>query len=161
TPVGRSRAMKSRSPWLFVPPLYFLQGLPVILVQQFSALFYKKMGVPNDEIALWTSLLGWPWIVKMLWGPVIDMTATKRAWTIRMQAAIACCLFAFAFAIPLASFWPVTLGILFLVAFLSATHDIASDGYYLVALEKEQQAFFVGITSTFFRLAWVFCTGAL
>ncbi|MBI3544395.1 MAG: MFS transporter [Deltaproteobacteria bacterium] len=150
-----------RSPWLFVPSLYFQQGLPVILVQQFSVLLYKKLGVSNEQIAFWTSLLAWPWVLKMLWGPLVDLTAPKRSWVLAMQLGIAACLLALGFAVSSSVFWPLTLALLLVIAFLSATHDIALDGYYIVALPIEKQAFFLGISNASFRLAMVFCTGAL
>jgi MFS transporter, PAT family, beta-lactamase induction signal transducer AmpG len=151
----------SRSPWLFVPSLYFQQGLPVILVQQLSVILYKRMGVPNEQIGLWTSLIAWPWILKMLWGPLVDTRATKRGWIFAMQAGVAALLAFTAFGVVSPSFLPLTLALFFVTAFFSATHDIALDGYYLLALPKEQQAFFMGIRSAFFRLAMIFCNGAL
>ena len=150
-----------QSPWLFIPTLYFQQGLPVILVQQFSVLLYKKLGVPNERIGLWTSLLAWPWIIKMLWGPLVDLTASKRSWTLAMQVAISAGLLAVALAVTSTYFFPLTLALLAALAFLSATHDIALDGYYLVSLPQESQAFFLGISNASFRLAWIFCTGTL
>jgi PAT family beta-lactamase induction signal transducer AmpG len=153
-----------RSPWFFVPTVYFQQGLPVILVQQFSVLLYKKLGLPNDQILYWTSLLGWPWVIKMFWGPLVDLNGTKRSWTLWMQLGICISLFALGFVVATGSIsfiWPVSLAVLLFVAFLSATHDIALDGYYIVALPKDAQAFFLGITSMFFRLAMIFCTGTM
>lgn len=151
-----------KSPWTYVPSLYFQQGLPVILVQQFSVLLYKRLGVPNEQIGLWTSLLAWPWIIKMLWGPLVDLIGTKRGWVLGMQLAIVAMLLLSAFALLSPSFFQITLGLFFVTAFLSATHDIALDGYYLLALEgTSQQAYFLGIRTSFFRLAMVFCTGAL
>lgn len=152
---------KSRSPWLYVPTLYFQQGLPVILVQQFSVLLYKKLGIANDEIGLWTSLIAWPWIIKMFWGPMVDVTGTKRKWIQSMQLLITIGLAVAALAVTSDAFLPITLSIFLVLAFFSATHDIALDSYYLHALKKEDQAFFVGIRSTFFRLAMVFTTGTL
>ncbi|MFL5812078.1 MAG: MFS transporter [Bdellovibrionia bacterium] len=153
-----------RSPWLFVPSLYFQQGLPVILVQQFSVLLFKKLGFPNDQILYWTSLLGWPWVIKMFWGPAVDINGTKRSWTLWMQLGITVCLFALGMIVASGAtsfIWAASLAILLVIAFLSATHDIALDGYYIVALPKDAQAFFLGITSMFFRLAMIFCTGAM
>src|SRR4051812_3224690 len=100
------RATRS-SPWYFVPSLYFQQGLPVILVQQFSVLLYKKLGVPNEQIALWTSLIAWPWIIKMLWGPLVDLTASKRRWVLTMQALVTVSLIAFALAVGSLNFLPI------------------------------------------------------
>jgi PAT family beta-lactamase induction signal transducer AmpG len=153
--------MKRRSPWFYVPSLYFQQGLPVILVQQFSVLLYKKLGISNDQITFWTSLLAWPWVVKMFWGPVVDLHGTKRSWTLWMQLGISVALFALAAVVMTPGFWWPSLALLLVMAFLSATHDIALDGYYLVALEEKDQAFFMGITSMFFRLSMIFCTGTL
>ncbi|MCM2278918.1 MAG: MFS transporter [Oligoflexia bacterium] len=151
----------SRSPWFYIPALYFQQGLPVILVQQFSVILYKKLGVPNDQIGLWTSLIAWPWILKMLWGPWVDTRGTKRAWVFSMQLGVLALLAATAAFVTSPYFLAVTLALFFATAFFSATHDIALDGYYLLALRKDQQAFFMGIRSTFFRLAMIFCNGAL
>lgn len=149
------------NPWLFVPFLYFLQGIPVVVVQQMSVTMYKKMGVDNAQIGLWTSLIAWPWTVKMLWGPLVERYGTERAWVVVMQAMIFAALLAAAFGITQAAFLPVTLGIFFVVAFLSATHDIAADGFYLAALPERLQSFFVGVRSAFFRLAMIFGTGGL
>ena len=150
-----------RSPWFYVPSLYFQQGLPVVLVQQFSVLLYKRLGVSNDRIGLWTSLIAWPWILKMLWSPAIDLKSSKRFWVLTAQLFVLLGLFLAAFALTNSGFLPITLGLFALVAVFSATHDIALDGYYLVALERDEQAFFVGVRSTFFRMAMVFCNGAL
>lgn len=149
------------NPWLFVPALYFLQGIPVAFVQQMSVTMYKKMGVDNAQIGLWTSLIAWPWTVKMLWGPLVDRYGTKRSWIVAMQALLFAALLASAVGVTQAAFLPVTLGIFFIVAFLSATHDIAADGFYLLALPERLQAFFVGVRSAFFRLAMIFATGGL
>ncbi|OFZ19091.1 MAG: hypothetical protein A2X94_10095 [Bdellovibrionales bacterium GWB1_55_8] len=158
-PITRSPAV--RTPWAFVPSLYFQQGLPVIIVQQVSVLLYKKMGMPNDQIGLWTSLVVWPWILKMLWGPLVDLHGKKRNWVLGTQALIGIALGLCALAVTTKSFLAVTLGIFFITAFLSATHDIALDGYYMLALPKDRQAFFMGIRTTFFRLAMVFSNGFL
>jgi PAT family beta-lactamase induction signal transducer AmpG len=151
----------STSPWLFVPSLYFMQGVPVVVVQTLSVTMYKKMGVPNADIGLWTSLIAWPWIAKMLWGPLVESNGTRRSWIVVMQALIIAGLGFAAFGIGQSGFLALTLGIFFIIAFLSATHDIAADGYYLLALREKQQASFVGIRSAFFRLAMIFATGFL
>jgi MFS transporter, PAT family, beta-lactamase induction signal transducer AmpG len=150
-----------RSPWWFVPSLYFMQGLPVVVVQTLSVTMYKKMGVSNAEIGLWTSLIAWPWIAKMLWGPLVEGYGTRRSWIIAMQAIIIACLGFAAYSMGMPGFFAISLGIFFVIAFLSATHDIAADGFYLLALREKQQAFFVGIRSTFFRLAMIFGSGIL
>ncbi|MBF0502629.1 MAG: MFS transporter [Candidatus Riflebacteria bacterium] len=151
----------SKSPWWYVPSLYFQQGLPVIIIQQVSVLMYKKMGIQNDQIGLWTSLIIWPWILKMLWAPFLDLHGKKRSWVIAMQVLITASLGGAALAITTQSFLVITLIIFFVTAFFSATHDIALDGYYMLALSKNNQAFYAGIRSTFFRLAMVFSNGFL
>jgi PAT family beta-lactamase induction signal transducer AmpG len=152
---------QSRSPWWYVPSLYFQQGLPVILIQQFSVIFYKKLGVSNDQIGLWTSLITWPWILKMFWGPLVDSYGTKRKWILFTQLMVTLLIAVSAFAVETEHFLVISLSVFFVMAFFSATHDIALDAYYLVALKRDEQAFFVGIRSTFFRLAMIFCTGGL
>ena len=155
------RSYTKRSPWLFVPSLYFQQGIPVILVQQASVFLYKRMGIANDQIALWTSLISWPWILRLLWSPVVDLKSTKRNWIILTHVGVIFALLAVAWSLSSHSFLVLSLGFFLTVAFISATNDTAVDGFYLAALEKEDQAFFVGIRSTFFRLAMIFCNGAL
>jgi MFS family permease len=152
---------KARSPWAFVPSLYFMQGLPVMVVQQMSATMYKSMGVDNAQIGLWTSLIAFPWIVKLLWGPLVDTSGTKRGWIVTMQALLIAALGLLATTITQSAFLPLSLAAMFLIAFFSATHDIAADGFYLLALKEKAQAFFVGIRSACFRLATIFCTGVL
>jgi PAT family beta-lactamase induction signal transducer AmpG len=152
---------KVRSPWTFVPSLYFMQGLPVMVVQSMSVTMYKKMGVDNAQIGLWTSLIAFPWIVKMLWGPLVDTSGLKRGWIVTMQAAIIAGLGALAFTMGSDSFLPLSLAAMFMIAFMSATHDIAADGFYLLALKEKAQAFFVGIRSASFRLATIFTTGVM
>ena len=152
---------RSSYPWLFIPLLYFLEGVPYVIVTTLSVLMYNKLGVSNDQIALWTSLIAFPWTLKMLWGPLVDLTLTKRRWIVITQGLILVGLAAATLAVGLPNFLPVTLGVFAVLAFLSATHDIAADGFYLLALGKEQQAFFVGIRSTFYRLATIFGTGFL
>ena len=156
-----SLAYPARSPWWYVPSLYLQQGLPVIIIQQVSVVMYKKLGIANDRIGLWTSLIIWPWILKMLWAPGLDLYGRKRTWVLVMQAFIIAFLGGAALAITTQSFLAITLGLFFLTAFLSATHDIALDGYYMLALPKKVQAFFAGIRTTFFRVAMVFSNGFL
>lgn len=150
-----------RSPWRFVPTLYFAEGLPYVVVNTVSVILYKRMGVDNAAIAFWTSLLYLPWVAKMLWGPLVDTRATKRTWIVGMQLALAGCLAAAAATLQMPAFFAASLGVLTLAAFLSATHDIAADGFYLLALDERQQALFVGVRSMFYRAAMVFGTGVL
>lgn len=152
---------KPKNPWAFVPSLYFMQGLPVMIVQSMSVTMYKKMGVDNAQIGLWTSLIAFPWIVKMLWGPLVDTSGLKRGWIVTMQAILIAGLGALALSMGAGAFLPISLAVMFLIAFISATHDIAADGFYLLALKEKAQAFFVGIRSASFRLATIFTTGVL
>jgi PAT family beta-lactamase induction signal transducer AmpG len=160
--MSASRAPQAgRSPWLFVPTLYFAEGIPYILVNTVSVVLYKRLGVDNATLAFWTSLLYLPWVVKMLWGPLVDTWGTKRAWILWTQLALALGLAAVAGALTLPAFFAVSLAVFVLVALVSATHDIAADGFYLYALSERQQAAFVGIRSLFYRLAMIFGSGAL
>lgn len=151
----------SRSPWTFIPTLYFAEGVPYVIINTVSVIFYKKMGIDNTQIALWTSLLYLPWVIKMFWSPFVDTYSTKRNWIIYTQLAMMCCLSLVAFSFQLPNFFLLSLLSLTVGAFISATHDIAADGFYLLALTKEQQAFFVGIRSFFYRLAMIFGSGLL
>ncbi|HNV72423.1 MAG TPA: MFS transporter, partial [Candidatus Ozemobacteraceae bacterium] len=151
----------SGNPWLFVPALFFLEGIPYFIVSTISVTMFKKLGVANDQIGLWTSLITWPWIVKMLWGPLVESTSTKRKWILGTQIAAIVTMALVSLTITSENFLYPTLVVLTVLAFLSATHDIAADGFYLLALAPEDQAYFVGIRSTAYRLANVFCNGGL
>jgi len=150
TSKGKKRAS---SPWQWVPSLYFAEGIPYVMVMTLSVIFYKRMGISNTEIALYTSWLYLPWVIKPLWGPVVDILRTKRFWILVMQLCIGAGLAGVAFTIPVDRFFQFTLAFFWLLAFSSATHDIAADGFYMLGLSKGDQAFFVGIRSTFYRLA--------
>lgn len=58
-----------RSPWFWVPSLYFAQGIPYVAVMIVSVLMYKRLGVSNTDIALYTSWLNLPWVIKPFWSP--------------------------------------------------------------------------------------------
>lgn len=150
-----------RSPWLWVPSLYLAQGLPYVAVMTISVVMYKRLDISNTDIALYTGWLYLPWVIKPLWSPFIDIIRTKRWWTITMQWAIALAFAGIAFTIPAPAFFQFTLGVFWLMAFASATHDIAADGFYMLALSEHQQSFFVGIRSTFYRIATITGQGAL
>jgi MFS transporter, PAT family, beta-lactamase induction signal transducer AmpG len=152
---------KSRSPWMFIPTLYFAEGVPFVIINTVSIIFYKRMGIGNAQISFWTSLLYLPWVIKMFWSPLVDTYSTKRNWIIYTQVAMMCCLSCVAFSFQLPAFFIVSLLTLTLGAFISATHDIAADGFYLLALTQGQQAFFAGIRSVFYRLANIFGSGVL
>lgn len=147
------------SPWLFVPTLYFAEGVPYVIINNVSVIVYKQLGVDNTQIAFWTSFLYLPWVLKMFWGPIVDGYATKRKWTIYTQLTMVLCLLSLAFSLQSANFFVISLIILIIGAFISATHDIAADGFYMLALERDAQAFFVGIRSTFYRFATIFAAG--
>jgi len=152
---------EQRSPWFFVPSTYFAEGLPYILINSVSVIIYKNMGVSNAEMAFWTSWLYLPWVLKMLWGPMVDMYGTRRSWVIYTQLILACCLGASALSFTGQHFFAISLLSFAVGAFVSATHDIAVDGFYMLALTKPDQAFFVGIRSMFYRFAMIFGTGFL
>jgi PAT family beta-lactamase induction signal transducer AmpG len=155
-----SKAEK-RSPWLFIPTTYFAEGLPYILINSVSVILYKNMGVSNAEMAFWTSWLYLPWVIKMLWGPMVDMYGTRRGWVISTQLILAGCLGASALSLAGQHFFAISLLSFAVGAFVSATHDIATDGFYMLALTKEDQSLFVGIRSMFYRFAMIFGTGFL
>jgi PAT family beta-lactamase induction signal transducer AmpG len=159
-PVTAEEKNKKRYPWLYVPTLYFAEGLPYVVVNTVSVIMYKKMGVSNELIGL-TSSLYLPWVVKPLWGPTVDLYSTKRHWILSTQLAMAAGLALVGAIMHLPAFFSLSLILLTLVAFTSATHDIATDGFYLLALPEDKQAFYVGIRSTFYRLAMIFGSGVL
>ena len=152
---------EKRNPWFFVPTTYFAEGLPYILINSVSVIIYKNMGVSNAEMAFWTSWLYLPWVIKMLWGPMVDMYGTRRSWVVYTQLILACCLGASALSFTGQHFFAISLLSFAAGAFISATHDIAVDGFYMLALTKPDQAFFVGIRSMFYRFAMIFGTGFL
>lgn len=144
----------------FIPTLYFAEGLVYILVNSASVIMYKKMGVSNALIGL-TSFLYLPWVIKMFWGPAVDRFSTKRRWILGTQAAVGALLLLTGLTLHLKAFFALSLLFLTLAAFASATHDIAADGFYMLALDEKKQAFFVGFRSFFYRLAMLFGTGVL
>ncbi len=151
---------KRRSPWWWVPTLYIAEGIPYFIVTVLSIALFKDLGESNTRIALFTSLITFPWVIKPLWSPFVDVIRTKRWWIIAMQAAMCISVGLLAWLAPCGYF--TTALILFTItAFASATHDIAADGYYMLALNDKQQADFVGIRSTFYRLANIFCQSFL
>ena len=152
---------KKTSPWAWVPTLYFAEGLPYVAVMTVSLVLYKQLGLSNAEITFYTSWLYLPWVIKPLWSPFVDIIRTKRWWVITMQLLIGAALGGVAFTIP-TSFWlQGTLCFFWLMAFASATHDIAADGFYMLGLDEHDQAWFVGIRSTFYRIATIFGQGLL
>jgi MFS transporter, PAT family, beta-lactamase induction signal transducer AmpG len=150
-----------RNPWAWIPSLYYAEGIPYVVVMTVSVIMYKRMGISNTDIALYTSWLYLPWVIKPLWSPVVDLLKTKRFWIVIMQLFIGAGLAGVAFTIPVPNFFQYTLAFFWLLAFSSATHDIAADGFYMLGLSKHDQAWFVGIRSTFYRFAMITGQGLL
>ena len=153
--------MNNRNPWAWVPTLYFAEGVPYVAVMTISVIIYKRLGLSNADITLYTSWLYLPWVITPLWSPFVDMLRTKRWWILVMQILIAAALAGVAFTIPGPWWLQGSLAFFWLLAFSSATHDIAADGFYMLGLEQHQQAYFVGIRSTFYRIATIFSSGLL
>jgi PAT family beta-lactamase induction signal transducer AmpG len=151
----------TRNPWLWVPSLYFAQGIPYVIVMTVAVIMFKRLGVSNSRIAFYTSVLYLPWVIKPLWSPLVQRVGSRRGWTVLMQLLVGAALGCTALAIPAEDFVRYTMATLAFVAVASATHDVAADGFYLLALTSHQQAFFVGIRSTAYRLATIAGQGLL
>ena len=162
-----------RNPWLWIPTLYFVEGIPYFLVNNISVLMFARMGVPNGQMSLFTSLLYLPWTLKFLWSPFVDIIRTKRWWILTMQTVMSAAFIVLALTMPHPSaqtiasgttpmgLFSFTLLLFIFAAFASATHDIAADGFYMLAQSQSSQAAFVGVRSTFYRLANVFGNGVI
>jgi len=151
----------SRSPWAWIPTLYLAEGLPYVVVMSVSVIMYKGFGISNTDIALYTSWLYLPWVVKPLWSPVVDILGTRRTWIWAMQLLIGAGLAGVALVLPGPHFFRATLAFFWLLAFNSATHDIAADGFYMLGTTEKQQALFVGVRSLFYRIATIAGQGLL
>lgn len=156
-----SKSLSTRSPWAFIPTLYFTEGLPYVIINTVSVILYKRMGIDNARIAMWTSVLYLPWIIKMLWGPFVDMYSTKRTWILSMQFTLGACMVAAAVSLTGTNFFFSSLAAFITGAFISATYDIATDGFYMLVLTAQEQAYFVGLRAGFYRLAMIFGSGVL
>ena len=150
-----------RNPWSWIPSLYMAESLPYVAVMTISVIMYKRLGISNTDIAFYTGWLYLPWVIKPFWSPFVDLIKTKRWWTVTMQFLIAIAFACIAFSLPTSFFFQFTLAAFWLVAFTSATHDIAADGYYMHALDDHEQSLYVGIRSTFYRIATVAGQGLL
>lgn len=148
-----------RRGWRWVPSLYFFQGVPSCLVMTTSSLIYNNMGVSLGLFAYWSSLICLPWSLKPLWAPVVERYSTKRQWVMATQAVLVAAFLLLGAAMLTPAFFPLSLALMFVVAMASGFHDIACDGYYMLALSEREQSFFVGIRSTFYRVAMVAATG--
>lgn len=150
-----------KSAWGWIPSVYIAEGLPYFAVNVLTVIMYTNMGIPKDTMAFYTGALYLPWVVKPFWSPFIDIFKTKRWWTLSMQLLICICMAGAAFAISTGRFFTGSLVVFWLMAFFSATHDVAADGFYMLALDDRQQARFVGIRSTFYRIASVLGQGGV
>ncbi|SPE51011.1 Major facilitator superfamily MFS_1 [Verrucomicrobia bacterium] len=155
---GRGAA---RNPWLWVPSLYFSQGIPYVIVMTMSVVMYKRLGISNTDIALYTSWLYLPWVIKPLWSPFVDIIRTKRFWIVAMQCLVSVGLALAALAVRGAGFFGRSLALFWIMAFASATHDIAADGFYMLSMTPHEQAWWVGLRSTFYRTAMIVGSGLL
>ncbi|WP_190809232.1 MFS transporter [Flagellimonas sp. S3867] len=156
-----STVAKDKGAWAWIPILYFTQGIPYIMVVVVSVIMYKRLGIGNAEIGLYTSWLYLPWVLKPLWSPLVDLNGTKRKWFLAMQLVVALSFLGIGLFLPSNSFFIITLAFFWMAAFASATNDIASDGYYMIGLTQKKQSFFIGLRSTFYRLAMVTGQGLL
>ncbi len=155
------QAAAKRNPWLWVPSTYIAEGIPYMIVMTVSVVMYKNLGLSNTDIALYTSWLYLPWVIKPLWSPFVDLFRTKRFWIVLMQLAIGACFACVALTLPANDFVRYTLAILWIMAFSSATHDIAADGFYMLGLNTPEQAAFVGVRTVFYRVATIASKGGL
>ena len=155
-----ARAVR-RSPWAWIPSLYFAEGLPNVIVVTIAVVMYKRLGLSDTDIAFYTSWLYLPWVIKPFWSPIVETLKTKRWWIVAMELFIGATLAGVAFTLPLNHFLCWSLAFFWLVAFSSATHDIAADGFYMISLDSHEQSLFVGIRSTFYRVAMIMGQGLL
>lgn len=165
--------MKDRNPWWWIPTLYFAEGIPYFIVNNISVIMFNNMGMSKGDMALYTSMLYLPWVIKPIWSPFVDIIKTKRWWVVAMQVIMSAAFALLAFTLPhpsaeviasgttSVSIFKITLVLFWITAFASATHDIAADGFYMLALQPKEQSVFVGIRSTFYRLSSIFGQGVL
>lgn len=148
-------------PWYWIPVLNFASGLPYAIIISVSVIMYKNLGISNEDIGLYTSWLYLPWVIKPLWSPFIELYSTKRKWFLSMQLLISIAFLIVGITIPTNQFFMISLAVFWVAAFASASNDVASDGFYLLALTKDQQSFFLGIRSTFYRLSMLTGNGLI
>ena len=155
--------MKSKRipPMAWIPTLYVAEGLPYVAVNTLSVIMYKNLGMSNTDIAFYTGWLYLPWVIKPFWSPFVDIIRTKRWWTVTTQFIIGAAFAAIALTLPLNSYVVLSLAVFWLIGFASATHDIAADGYYMLALDSSDQSLYVGIRSAFYRLATIIGQGGV
>lgn len=158
---GSAASTSMSKGWSWVPTLYFAEGVPYVIVMTIAAVMYKRLGMDNDHIALYTSWLYLPWVIKPFWSPIVDIFRSKRWWIVTMQLLIGAALAGVAMTINAPGYVVWTLIFFWLMAFSSATHDIAADGFYMIGLDERGQRFFVGVRSTFYRIATIATQGLL
>ena len=156
-----NKELKKRSAWSWIPTLYFAEGLPNVIVMTVAVVMYMELGMTDTEIALYTGWLGLPWVIKPFWSPFVDLLKTKRWWVLAMQLLIGAAFAGVAFTLPTAWWFQGSMFFFFLMAFSSATHDIAADGFYMIELDSHDQSWFVGIRNTCYRIAVIFGQGVL
>ena len=161
SPSNEKTAERTRNPWLWVPSIYIAEGIPYMIAMTVSVVLYKNLGLSNTQIALYTSWLYLPWVIKPLWSPFVDLFRTKRFWIIAMQLAIGGSFACVALTLPATDFVRYTLAMFWIMAFSSATHDIAADGFYMLGLDTPEQAAFVGVRTVFYRVATIASKGGL
>lgn len=159
--IEKATSAKQKNPWCWIPSLYFFEAIPYNIVMAISVIMYAKTGISNTSIAFWTSILYLPWVIKPVWSPVIDARFTKRKWIVITQLLTGIIVLITGFTLKMPVFFTTSLILLSITAFLSATHDIAADGFYIIGLSQHEQTWFAGIRTTFYRLAWITTTGLI
>ena len=149
------------SPLAWVPSLYFAMGLPFVVLNMVSAVMFKDLGIQDAQIAFWTSLIMWPWTIKFLWSPFLELFRTKKFFVVATQLLSGVMFGVAALSLHLPSFFAVTIAVFAVVAFSGATHDIAADGVYMSELSTRDQAKYIGWQGAFYNLAKLVATGGL
>ena len=160
-PPQQAQSQLPRHPVVWVPSLYFAQGLPWAIVSIIAGIMYKKMGISNEQIAYWTGLLGFAWVVKPLWSPFLEMVSSPKKVVVAFQLIGGVALLTCALVLHLPGFFTFSIAILAVSAFSSATHDIAADGTYISNLNKAQQAMYSGWLGAFWNGGKLFAQGGL
>ena len=150
-----------RSPISWVPTLYFAMGMPFVVLNMVCTLMFKGLDVSDAQIALWTSIIMFPWTLKPLWSPLLEIYKTKKFFVIFTQIATGCIFGLVALALHLPNFFAVCIALLAIIAFSGATHDVAADGVYMASLSKDDQARYIGWQGAFYNIAKIAATGGL
>lgn len=150
-----------RSPISWVPTLYFAMGMPFVVLNMVCTLMFKGLDVSDAQIAFWTSIIMFPWTLKPLWSPLLEIYKTKKFFVIFTQIATGCIFGLVALALHLPNFFAVCIALLAIIAFSGATHDVAADGVYMASLSKDDQARYIGWQGAFYNIAKIAATGGL